>query len=290
MLQTKPPWLKKRISTDPAMQKVNRCLRAHQLETVCENAHCPNKFECFNSGTATFMILGDTCTRNCRFCAVNHGKPVMPDPDEPARLADAAKELSLKHVVITSVTRDDLEDGGLAQFLNTVTAIRNTLPETSIEILTPDFNGVPGVADAIAGNPPDVFNHNIETVPQFYDHIRPLADFSRSLDLLQQVGDKGIITKSSIMLGLGEKEEDVLEAIKKVKAAGVSIMVISQYLQPAMENIDVVEYITPERFKYYEDTAYSMGFDFVVSGPFVRSSYKAEEAYNKSKQKKARCL
>lgn len=284
MKKNKPPWLRKRFTTNPKAAEISRILREHKLQTVCENAHCPNRFECFGKGTATFMILGNVCTRRCRFCAVNKGVPSLPDPGEPEAVAVVSKKLRLQHIVITSVTRDDLDDGGIKHFALTVKAIREKLPTASVEILTPDFKGIPDAAERIAASSPDVFNHNVEVIPRLYPVLRRGAGWDRSLNLLKQVNKYGIITKSSIMVGLGETKKELMEAIKKVRDVGVSILTLGQYLQPTMENHDVVEYITPEQFESLKNLAVSMGFAYVSSGPFVRSSYNAGEAYYKVKR------
>lgn len=280
MIKAKPAWLRKRLCAGAMTSFVSQCLNG--LHTVCESARCPNKAECFGKGSATFMILGNVCTRNCLFCAVKKGTPLPPDTSEPQRLARAVALIGLRYIVITSVTRDDLPDGGLSQFEQTLDAIRTLLPEATVEILTPDFAGVPDAVGRIAAMSPDVFNHNVETVPRLYTKIRRGADWERSLRLLRGVKHEGIITKSGIMLGLGETEEEIRQAMKELKDAGVSILTLGQYLQPAMENCEVVEYITPEKFEYYRIKALETGFAFAASGPFVRSSYNAEKIYKET--------
>ncbi len=274
----KPPWLRKRLYANEQSEQVNRLLREGNLHTVCDSARCPNKAECFGCGTATFLILGEACTRSCRFCAVAKGKPRPPNPEEPETLARAAAKLNLRHVVVTSVTRDDLADGGLEHFGRTVACLRKACPESSVEILTPDFRGVAQAAELLAQIHPDVFNHNIETVPRLYAQVRPEADWGRSVGLLEQTAARGLLVKSGLMLGLGETAAEVEEALRALAGAGVAILVMGQYLQPAVENVNVVEYIPPERFAEYERKAYEMGFRFVAAGPFARSSYKAHEA------------
>ncbi len=282
----KPPWLRKRLYSNEQSAEVMRLLREGKLNTVCESARCPNKAECFGCGTATFLILGDTCTRSCKFCAVPKGKPAPPDPREPESLAQTAATLGLKHVVVTSVTRDDLEDGGLEHFGQTVASLRQACPKASVEILTPDFRGVPNAAERLAQIHPDVFNHNVETVPRLYPLVRSGADLNRSLDLLAQTTRLGLTTKSGIMLGLGETPDEIEDVLHRIADTGVTIIVMGQYLQPAVENHNVVEYIPPERFALYEEKAYKMGFRFVAAGPFARSSYKAHEALESLKKQR----
>jgi lipoic acid synthetase len=285
-IKPKPPWLKKRLVSNTVSAGINQVLKELNLHTVCESALCPNRFECFSRGTATFMILGDICTRKCRFCAVTKGLPQPPDESEPENIATAVKKFGLKHVVITSVTRDDLADGGMGQFAATVRAVRRLSPATTVEILTPDFAGIEDACDQIAAIRPDIFNHNIETVLRLYPRVRPQADWTRSLAILKGVADRGIPAKSGMMLGLGETGTEISEALEHLVEQGVFILVLGQYLQPTMENLPVVEYIKPEDFTRYEQEAYRIGFKHVVAGPYARSSYMAEETIQRMQTKK----
>jgi len=280
----KPAWLRKRIGIDTLNAiRVEHILKDESLHTVCESALCPNISECFNQGTATFLILGDICTRNCRFCAIKKGKPKPVDPEEPKKIARAVELLGLKYVVITSVTRDDLPKGGAEEFRDTILEIRKINREIKIEVLIPDFRGEKDALFEVLSAFPDVLNHNIETVPSLYPTVRPMADFKRSLDILYWTKeyDSGIITKSGIMVGLGETERELCNTFKMLVDAGCDILTIGQYLQPTKEHLPVKEYVTPERFKDIEELAYRAGLKYVVSGPFVRSSYFAHKGYEK---------
>jgi len=272
-----PPWIKRRFPGSPG-NETEKLLRSLSLHTVCESAHCPNIGECFGRGTATFLILGDVCTRNCGFCAVKKGQPLPLDPEEPLRVAQAAKTLGLRHVVITSVTRDDLPDGGAGHFARVVKAIRELLPSATVEILTPDFQGREEVLVVFREYPPDVFNHNVETVPRLYPQVRPKAHYRRSLFLLERFKAlfPSVLTKSGLMVGLGEDKEEVLEVLRDLRQAGCDIVTVGQYLRPSMKHLPVEEYIPPSWFSFYEEEAYKLGFKGVASGPFVRSSYLAE--------------
>ncbi len=252
-------------------------MRGERLVTVCEEARCPNLGECWSKGTATFMVMGDTCTRSCRFCAVKTGRGLPLDPDEPRRVALAAKELELKHVVVTSVNRDELPDGGASHFARVIEALREAAPQTSVEVLTPDFRGRRFSIEIVCRAHPDVFNHNVETVPRLYRTVRPQAKYPRSMDFLRAVKeiDATIYTKSGIMLGLGETEDEVVQVLSDWKDAGVDAVTLGQYLKPGKGYLDVVEYLHPTRFEYYKHIAEQMGFLYVASGPFVRSSYNA---------------
>jgi lipoic acid synthetase len=253
-------------------------LRDLRLATVCQSARCPNLGECFACGTATFMILGRTCTRACTFCAVPGGTPEAVDSDEPRRVAEAAARLGLEHVVVTSVTRDDLPDGGSAQFAATIRAIHK-LTGAAVEVLTPDFLGRRADVEHVLDASPEVFNHNVETVPRLYAQVRPRADFRRSLDVLAVAAchPSAPLTKSGMMTGLGESEQELLDAMGDLHAAGCRVLTLGQYLAPSPEHHPVAEFVTPERFAYYRQEALTMGFDAVASGPFVRSSYGAAE-------------
>jgi lipoic acid synthetase len=276
----KPEWIRVKAATGTGYNDVKKLLREHNLVTVCEEASCPNIGECFSKGTATFMILGDVCTRRCPFCDVAHGKPLPPDSDEPANLARSIGLLKLKYVVITSVDRDDLRDGGAAHFTDCLTAIRASSPATRLEILIPDFRGRLNEAlDALAGSLPDVLNHNLETVPRLYKLARPGADYAHSLKLLGDFKTRfpGIPTKSGVMLGLGETDEEVLEVMTDLRAHGVDMLTIGQYLQPSDGHLPVLRYVPPETFAMFEREAKTMGFSHAACGPMVRSSYYADE-------------
>lgn len=271
-----PEWIKVKST---GMHGTKKILRSHGVSTVCEEARCPNQGRCFSNSTATFMILGDRCTRNCSFCAVESSVPLPPDPDEPERVAEAAIALGLKFVVITSVTRDDLPDGGAGQFVKSINAVRNRNKAIKIEVLTPDFKGDSGVLRAVLDAHPDVFNHNVETVPRLYSSVRQMADYSRSINVLKFARDNytQIKTKSGIMLGLGEKRSEVLAVMKDLRAAGCDFLTIGQYLRPRRTNIPVVEYIKPEVFTSYKAIGLDMGFEAVASSPLTRSSLDADK-------------
>jgi lipoic acid synthetase len=272
----KPEWLKKMI--DPAAEaQMTALLRSLSLNTVCEGANCPNRSECFKSKTATFMILGGVCTRGCRYCAVAKGRPEPLDADEPERVADAAEKLGLKHVVVTSVTRDDLPDGGAAHFARTVAALRRRLPESTVEVLIPDFLGSMTALQSVIDSRPDIINHNVETVPALYRAARPQADYARSLELLKRVKDAGCYSKTGLMVGLGETREDVLALLDDLVEVGCDMLTIGQYLQPSKNHLPVAEFVTPEQFEEYKTIALDKGIRYVASGPFVRSSYHAAD-------------
>ncbi|MFZ5636095.1 MAG: lipoyl synthase [Pseudomonadota bacterium] len=277
----KPSWIRVRIPSGNAVQALKAKLRENRLVTVCEEASCPNIHECFGHGTATFMILGEVCTRRCSFCDVAHGRPKPPDPEEPLNLARTIADMRLKYVVVTSVDRDDLRDGGARHFVDCIAAIRAHSPGTKIEILTPDFRGkgrMERALEILAENPPDVFNHNLETVPDLYRNVRPGADYQWSLTLLQKFKAQhpDVPTKSGIMLGLGETMEQVRATLRDLRAHDVDMVTIGQYLQPSAHHHPVLRYWTPEEFKALEDDGMSMGFTHVASGPMVRSSYHAD--------------
>lgn len=277
----KPSWIRVRIPSGNAVANLKAKLRESRLVTVCEEASCPNIHECFGHGTATFMILGEVCTRRCSFCDVAHGRPRPPDPSEPANLARTVADMGLKYVVVTSVDRDDLRDGGAQHFVDCIAAIREQSPATRIEILTPDFRGKGRMERALgilAGNPPDVFNHNIETVPDLYRNVRPGADYQWSLTLLKnfKAQHPEVSTKSGIMLGLGETLEQVQATLRDLRAHDVDMVTIGQYLQPSAHHHPVLRYWTPEEYKALETYGYALGFAHVASGPMVRSSYHAD--------------
>lgn len=267
--------------------RIKKHLRAHGLHTVCESARCPNIGHCFSLPTATYLILGDTCLRGCRFCAVAKGVQMPPDPQEPGRVAEAASELGLKHVVITSVTRDDLPDGGAAHFAATIAAVRELLPDASVEVLVPDFQGSPEAIATVLKARPDVFNHNIETVPGLYSQVRPAADYRRSLAVLARAAkdDNRVKTKSGLMVGLGETEQEVLQVLQDLRGAAVEILTVGQYLRPTRNHLPVVEYRTPEYFKELERQAIELGFSAVACAPLVRSSFDAAAVFSSMKEK-----
>jgi lipoic acid synthetase len=275
----KPEWIRVRVSQSDSFREVKRLLREGQLHTVCEEASCPNIGECFGNGTATFMVLGELCTRRCPFCDVAHGRPLPPDPLEPQHLAETVARLGLKYVVITSVDRDDLRDGGAAHFADCIRTVRRQSPGTSIEVLTPDFRGRATIAlDILAGDPPDVMNHNLETVPRLYRQARPGADYGHSLQLLQSFKQRcpQVATKSGLMLGLGETDREVCEVLQDLRLHGVDMLTVGQYLQPRPGNLPVQRYATPQEFDALATRARGMGFAHVASGPLVRSSYHAD--------------
>jgi len=296
--EQRPPWLKKRMAINARQDHVHELLKGLKLHTVCQGALCPNIAECFGKGTAAFMILGDVCTRNCHFCAlaiashricaVSSGKPLPVDNDEPGRLAIAARELNLKHVVVTSVTRDDLPDGGAGHFARTIDELHKKVPEATIEVLTPDFQGDESALKTVIQSKPDIFNHNLETVPRLYPSVRPMADYRRSLLVLKKAleFDPEIYTKSGIMLGLGEERAEVSGVMRDLRDVGCGILTVGQYLRPSKAHLEVREYIRPETFQEIEEEAKDLGFLYVASAPFVRSSFNAAQAFEKSLSKR----
>lgn len=277
----KPQWLKRRLPSGPEYEKIRRMLADKGLATVCREALCPNRFECFADGTATFMILGDRCSRDCGFCAVAHGPKGPPDPTEPDRMAEAVSLLELNYAVVTSVTRDDLADGGAGLFAETIRAIRRRRPKALVEVLIPDLQGDWQALAAIVGAGPQVLNHNLETIPRLYPTVRPRADYRRSLELLQRARslDPKMVTKSGLMLGLGESPEELREVRADLHRAGCDILTLGQYLQPSPAHLPVERFVPPEEFAEQEQQALSAGFAAVAAGPFVRSSYRAEKLY-----------
>ena len=277
----KPPWLKQRLPAGFICEEVGTLINNAKVHTVCQEAQCPNIWECFSRRTATFMIMGDRCTRNCRFCAVKHGPNRFPDPEEPLRIAGMVQNLNLDYVVITSVTRDDLADGGASFFVRTVKEIRQMVPNALIELLIPDFQGNKDALRSIIKIRPDVLNHNMETVPRLYSIVRPGAIYQRSLDLLKQAVtfDSTIIAKSGLMLGLGEQPEEILNTLKDLLDAGCQLLSMGQYLQPTKAHLSVERYIPPKEFNDWRKIALEMGFVEVACGPFVRSSYNAKNLY-----------
>jgi lipoic acid synthetase len=285
----KPPWLRKRLVSNPSAREVNNLLEGLALHTVCQEAHCPNQLECFGNHTATFMILGDRCTRNCTFCAVKYGSQEPPDLEEPKGVAEAVSLLGLKYVVLTSVTRDDLSDGGAAHFAATIRAIRELSSEISVEVLVPDFQGSTEALATVLTAAPAVLNHNLETVPRLYPAVRPQANYHRSLRLLEEVKRLApdTVSKSGFMVGLGEKREEVSALLRDLRKVGCDLVTIGQYLRPSREHHPVVEYIPPDIFQSYRVEAQSLGFLGVASGPYVRSSYQAEILYQQAMREKS---
>jgi len=278
-VQRKPSWIRAKAPTSDVVKQLKNTLRENNLYTVCEEAACPNLGECFSKGTATFMIMGDICTRRCPFCDVGHGRPNPLDADEPSNVAKTIRNMKLRYVVITSVDRDDLRDGGAQHFVDVINETRRLNPTIQIEILTPDFRGRMEIAlDILQQSPPDVFNHNLESVPELYQKIRPGADYQWSLDLLQKFKQRHpqVPTKSGIMLGLGETLEQVEQVLRDLRAHDVNMLTLGQYLQPSRDHLAVERFVTPEEFKQLEAFAYQLGFDQVASGPMVRSSYHAD--------------
>jgi lipoic acid synthetase len=277
----KPRWLKKRLPTGPEYEKVKELVDKDRLHTVCQEAKCPNMWECFSQQTATFLIMGSRCTRNCRFCSVAQGPVEPPDPAEPDRVAAAARQMGLSYVVITSVTRDDLADGGAAFFAETIEAVHRQIPSARVEVLIPDFQGNTEALQAVLEARPDVLNHNIETVPRLYTLVRPQARYERSLQLLSRVQKyaPGLPIKSGLMLGLGESSEEIRSTLKDLIDAGCRILTLGQYLQPSKAHLPVKRFVTPEEFEQWRQIALEIGFSEVASGPFVRSSYHAKELY-----------
>ncbi len=278
--ERKPDWIRVRLPASNEIQRIKNLLRQQKLHTVCEEASCPNLPECFGGGTATFMIMGDICTRRCPFCDVAHGRPNALDPDEPKHLAEAVANLSLRYVVVTSVDRDDLRDGGADHFAQCIQAIRDTNPSTKIEILVPDFRGRMDVALKIMEEtPPDVFNHNLESVPRLYRAIRPGSDYQWSLDLLKKFKEvcPDVPTKSGLMVGLGETLEEIIDVMRDLRAHDVDMVTIGQYLQPSKFHLPIERYVHPDEFAHLQKVGEDMGFSNVASGPMVRSSYHADQ-------------
>ena len=281
-----PDWIREKKLNLRSLHEVKTTLRQRNLHSVCESLACPNRTECFSRGTATFMILGDVCTRMCGFCNVTTGRPYgPPSADEPRAVAETARRMGLRHVVVTSVTRDDLPDGGARQFAETVRELRAALPSSAVEVLTPDFRGNADSVRVVVVARPDYFNHNVETVPRLYDFVRPGSRFERSVGVLAQAKriDPSMTTKSGLMLGLGERRDEVLDVLRRLRDAAVEIVTIGQYLQPKREKLDVVEYVHPRVFDEYRLAGEDLGFSAVFSGPFVRSSYMADVVAHEAK-------
>ena len=282
----KPDWLRVKAPTNKECAEVRKLVKSKCLHTVCEEAGCPNIGECWSQKIATFMIMGDVCTRKCAFCNVKKGKPQALDADEPYKIAESIKAMDLVHAVITSVDRDDLEDGGASHFAKTITAIKELNPKVSVEVLTPDFKNKNNALEEVVKAKPDVFNHNLETVPSLYKTVRPVAEYQLSLKVLARAKelDNSIFTKSGIMLGLGETKEEVLALMDDLRAAKVDFITIGQYLRPSLKNIAVTRYVPPEEFLFYEEKAFAKGFLMVSSSPLTRSSHHAAKDFAKLKQ------
>lgn len=273
----KPSWLKVKLPIGEEYRKVRELVTDNKLHTICESGNCPNMGECWGAGTATFMILGNICTRSCGFCAVATGRPLTVDKNEPMRVANSVKIMGVKHCVVTSVDRDDLKDGGAQIWVDTINTIREVSPGTTLETLIPDFQGKWDNLQMVIDVAPEIISHNLETVRRLTKQVRIQAKYDRSLEVLKRVSDSGVRAKSGVMLGLGETEEEVLETMDDLVNAGVSIMTLGQYLQPTKKHLEVVEFITPEKFNYYKEIGLKKGLKYVESGPLVRSSYHAEK-------------
>ncbi len=276
--RARPDWLKVRLPTGPTYENLRRLMRGKELHTVCEEAHCPNMAECWGAGTATFMILGETCTRSCGFCAVKTGRPGVVDADEPRRVGEAVAQMGLGHAVVTSVNRDELPDGGAAIFAETIREIRRQSPGTTVEVLIPDFVGRPESLDAVLAARPEILNHNVETVPRLYPRVRPQARYERSLALLRRTTERApdLVCKSGIMVGLGETRDEVVETMRDIVSQGTDILTVGQYLRPSPIHLPIERYWTPAEFDDLRDVGMTMGFRHVEAGPLVRSSYHAE--------------
>jgi len=274
----RPDWLKVRLPTGPTYENLRRLMRSKELHTVCEEAHCPNMAECWGAGTATFMILGDTCTRSCGFCAVKSGRPGVVDAEEPRRVGEAVAQMALGHAVVTSVNRDELPDGGAEIFAETIREIRRQSPATTVEVLIPDFVGRPESLDAVLAARPEILNHNVETVPRLYPRVRPQARYERSLEVLRRTKQRApdLVCKSGIMVGLGETHEEVITTMSDIASQGTDILTVGQYLRPSPVHLPIERYWTPSEFDGLRDARMTMGFRHVEAGPLVRSSYHAE--------------
>lgn len=281
---SKPDWLKIQLPNTADYNWMHKTIRDHKLHTICTSGKCPNAAECWGAGTATFMILGDVCTRACKFCNVKTGKPGAVDFKEPFRIARSIQIMKLKHAVITSVDRDDLPDGGASVWVDTIKKVKELNPTTTMEVLIPDFQGMTNLVQRIIDAQPEVISHNVETVRRLTPRIRSRAKYDVSLAVLKHIADAGAVAKSGIMLGLGETQDEVLHTMDDLAAVGVKVLTIGQYLQPSVQHLEVQEYITPEQFKFYETEGLKKGFKFVESGPLVRSSYHAERHINALKE------
>ena len=276
--RARPEWLKVRLPTGPTYENLRRLMRSKELHTVCEEAHCPNMAECWGAGTATFMILGDTCTRSCGFCAVKTGRPGVVDAEEPRRVGEAVAQMALGHAVVTSVNRDELPDGGAEIFAETIREIRRQSPSTTVEVLIPDFVGRPESLDAVLEARPEILNHNVETVPRLYPRVRPQARYERSLEVLRRTKQSApdLVCKSGIMVGLGETRDEVVATMRDIASQGTDILTVGQYLRPSPVHLPIERYWTPAEFDELHDAGMTMGFRHVEAGPLVRSSYHAE--------------
>lgn len=280
----RPPWLRARMPGGGNYNRINHLIRDQRLHTVCKSANCPNVGECWQQGTATFMINGDICTRSCTFCNIRTGRPTTPlDPDEPRRVAEAAESMRLEHVVVTSVNRDEAPDGGAGQFAAVIREIRLRLPRTTVEVLIPDFKGDPAALNLVFRERPDVLNHNVETVPRLYREVRPQANFRQSLDVLRAADEAGLVAKSGFMLGLGESYDEIEAVLGDLREAGVRLVTIGQYLRPTPIHHPIVRYATPEEFDHWREVGLAMGFSNVDSGPLVRSSYHAKGSFQRAR-------
>lgn len=273
----RPAWLKAKLPGGQSYTHLRSIIDTYKLHTVCEEARCPNMGECWNAGTATFMILGDVCTRSCTFCAVKTGRPTMLDTDEPRRVAETIKLMGIKHAVITSVNRDELSDGGAKIFAETIRSARELVPALRIEVLIPDFQGDEDALNIVLEAKPDILNHNVETIPRLYPTVRPQAKYKRSLQLLERAKRRGAVTKSGVMVGLGEEFHEIVNVMKDLRITGCDIITIGQYLQPSKEHHPIIRFVPPEEFLRFRETGYELGFSHVESGPLVRSSYHAEQ-------------
>lgn len=282
----KPEWLKIRLRNDGGFADVAKIVREHGLHTICSSGKCPNQAECWSRRTATFMILGDICTRSCKFCATATGRPLPPDEDEPQKLARSVSLMGLKHCVVTSVTRDDLPDGGAALWAEAVRAVRTENPGTTIELLIPDFDAREELIDVVIAASPDIIGHNIETVERLTPQVRSRARYDVSLRTLAHIARSGCTAKSGLMVGLGETDDEVLHAVDDLARCGVRILTIGQYLRPTLRHLPVADYVTPEKFAWYKEQALARGMSYVESGPMVRSSYMAEKAMQRCRAQK----
>ena len=283
----KPEWLKIRLQSNDESAEVERIVKKHSLHTICSSGLCPNKAECWRRRTATFMILGDICTRGCRFCATKTGIPLAPDPTEPEKLAESVRLMGLRHVVVTSVTRDDLPDGGAEHWAQCVEAIRNENRDATIELLIPDLDARADLIEIVAASKPDIIGHNIETVERLTPQVRSRAKYRTSLRTLEIISQMGMVSKSGLMVGLGESDDEVLQTLRDLREVGVEIVTLGQYLRPSLEHYPVAAYITPEKFDWYRLQALEMGFSYCASAPMVRSSYLADAALESVKRNTA---
>ena len=281
----KPEWLKIRLQSDEGSAEVERIVKEHSLHTICSSGLCPNKAECWRRRTATFMILGDICTRGCKFCATKTGKPLAPEASEPEKVAESVRLMGLRHVVVTSVTRDDLPDGGAAHWAATVEAIRKENPDATIELLIPDLDARADLIEIVAASKPDIIGHNIETVERLTPQVRSRAKYRTSMRALEIISSMGVVAKSGLMVGLGESDDEVLQTLRDLRDVGVDIVTLGQYLRPSLEHYPVAAYITPEKFDWYRSQALEMGFSYCASAPMVRSSYLADAALESVKRK-----